>query len=437
MSLENIILSHMKPIKLTVFQLEFEKSQAKKLDKESKKTTTALEEERAAAVKHKQVALMLIKERKKLAEQTMWLQHRAVQMEKQLHDQKTHVQGMGGGLVQENQKCSLIEAQMEKQLSEFDIEREQLRGRLSKEEAHNRELSHEVLKLQQQLEQLHKRIGNEKHGDGPKSIEIKSSVSRSPGRELDPSHLSSQSQGRSGSPGQQPSGHHKATPPHTPPETRKMTGYVQESPERDLHASQRSLPTPDAAIKRALLANKDRTIGSKPIPAEKPPELSASRGVTMSPNPGQVYTVPQSGTHVFTTPSGTRISLTTGPSSNQPRKVAPAGRGIPPPVPPNKPQVVIPGNSQSRKDNGGRPGGMASPAAVHQSGKPQPPTKVVNMGKDKLYFSDSEGSGDSVRHINSNQHSVVSNSPNLLQTGSGDTNPMRKPSQVCVSNMIK
>lgn len=418
-------------------ELEFEKSQAKKLDKESKKTTTVLEEERAAAIKHKQVALMLIKERKKMTEQTIWLQQHAAQMEKKLQEEKCRVQGMGSGLAQESQKASVMEALMEKQLNEFDIEREQLKGKLKKEEARNRELSSNVSHLQQQLDQLHRQMGyDQKRGEGPKSIEIKSSVNRSPGREIDPAEVGSQSQVRGGSPGQQPSGAYKVTPPHTPPEARKVLGHVQESPERDMHAAQRPVSTPDAAIKRALLANKDRTIGAKPIPAEKPPELSGPRGATLATpsSAGQVYTVPQTGTTVFTTPSGTRISLTTGPSPNQPRKMAPGGRGVPPPVPPNKPQVVIPGNSQPRKDSPGRPLGATLP--IHQPVKPQPPAKVVTTGKEKMYFSDSENPGDSVRHMNSNKLSVVSNSPNILQTGSGDANPMRKPSQVCVSNMI-
>ena len=42
-------------------QIDFEKSQNKKLEKDLKKTLASLEEERANAARHKQVAIMLIK----------------------------------------------------------------------------------------------------------------------------------------------------------------------------------------------------------------------------------------------------------------------------------------------------------------------------------------------------------------------------------------
>ena len=46
------------------FQIDFEKSNSKKLEKDLRRTLAALEEERASAARHKQVALLLLKERK-------------------------------------------------------------------------------------------------------------------------------------------------------------------------------------------------------------------------------------------------------------------------------------------------------------------------------------------------------------------------------------
>jgi restriction endonuclease len=45
-------------------QIDFEKSNSKKLEKDLRRTLAALEEERASAARHKQVALLLLKERK-------------------------------------------------------------------------------------------------------------------------------------------------------------------------------------------------------------------------------------------------------------------------------------------------------------------------------------------------------------------------------------
>jgi hypothetical protein len=58
---------------------------------------------------------------------------------------------------------------MERQCSDFDVEREQLKGRLAKEEAKNLEFQAEIESLKKQLETLQYR-----HKDSIQSIEIRS-----------------------------------------------------------------------------------------------------------------------------------------------------------------------------------------------------------------------------------------------------------------------
>ena len=167
-------------------QVDFEKGQVKKLEKEAKKLTASLEEERAASAKHKQVALMLIKERKKIMEHMVVLQHRNSQVESTLKGEEGRMKNFAEGLAEESRKSVQMEAAMEKQLAEFDVEREHLKQDLAREEQRNQELSREVEHLRGQLEQMQKQFGAEKRGDGPQSIEIKSTavLGRSPIRDV-------------------------------------------------------------------------------------------------------------------------------------------------------------------------------------------------------------------------------------------------------------
>ncbi len=382
----------------------------KKMEKDIKKSVAVLEDERVAATKHKQVAIMLIKERKRLMDKMLEMQHKNVQLEHSLRDERTRQMGsMDGGL---------LEAALEKQLSEFDIEREQFKARLSREEGQSAEYKAELEHLRQQVDMLQKQLGSDRRGDGPQSIEIKSMTrtSKDSGQsQLPPSKVP------------QPTSKFKGTPPSTPPETRRS---MQEAPDWNTNLSHPTHHPPllktgavDSNIKRAMQQFGDthgtggkgsRTAGDKPVPADKPADLATSRINVIGPG-GAVLSTPSAGTTVFTTPSGTRISLNVGPSSssNLPRK--PAGRGAPPPVPPNKPTYVPP---SAPGKSGVRLGATTTPP-----GKPQPPNKYgITISKDKISISHPENPNDSTRPL-SGQRPVLS----MGQDGT----PVRKPSQVC------
>lgn len=53
-------------VQICLLQIDFEKSSSKKMEKDLRRTLAALEEERASAARHKQVALLLLKERKQI-----------------------------------------------------------------------------------------------------------------------------------------------------------------------------------------------------------------------------------------------------------------------------------------------------------------------------------------------------------------------------------
>ncbi|XP_029653723.1 CTTNBP2 N-terminal-like protein isoform X2 [Octopus sinensis] len=140
-------------------EVEFEKNQSRRMEKDLKKTLANLEEERENSAKHKQVALMLIRERRKLVERILQEKRKCNEMEHIMNDEKDKMMSMAEGLVQESKKSLKIEAAMEKQLSDFDTEREQLRGRVSREESKNKELREQVEQLHRELQQARSGVG--------------------------------------------------------------------------------------------------------------------------------------------------------------------------------------------------------------------------------------------------------------------------------------
>ncbi|ESO88866.1 hypothetical protein LOTGIDRAFT_56067, partial [Lottia gigantea] len=119
-------------------EIDFEKGQVKKLEKDLKKTLASLEEERANSAKQKHVAIMLLKERKQILDKIAHDQQKSNELENLMKDDKDHIKSLVQGGSQEASKSMKLEAVMEKQLSEFDIEREQLKNRLAHEEAKNK-----------------------------------------------------------------------------------------------------------------------------------------------------------------------------------------------------------------------------------------------------------------------------------------------------------
>ncbi|TDH13662.1 hypothetical protein EPR50_G00036890 [Perca flavescens] len=125
-------------------QLEFERSQVRRLEKEQRLITHQLEEERA---QHKQLSCALAKECKWASARALEEGHRLTELSRKLDKEKEACQALRNELEDERRRALRMEARVEEQLAEFDTEREQLRSRLKKEEAH-------CYQLQQQVEEL-------------------------------------------------------------------------------------------------------------------------------------------------------------------------------------------------------------------------------------------------------------------------------------------
>ncbi|KAM9859516.1 CTTNBP2 N-terminal-like protein [Aulostomus maculatus] len=129
-------------------QLEFERSQVRRLEKEQRRITDQLEEERA---QHKQLSCALAKECKWASARALEEGHRLTELSRKLEKERESCQALKKELEDERKRALRMEARVEEQLAEFDTEREQLRSRLKKEEA-------QCCQLQQQVEELRKKL---------------------------------------------------------------------------------------------------------------------------------------------------------------------------------------------------------------------------------------------------------------------------------------
>lgn len=299
------------------------------MEKDMKKTLASLEEERASSAKHRQVALMLIKERKKLVEKYMQEKYKADQAEKALTEERSKSMNMAEGLVQESKKSLKMEATMERQASEFDLEREQLKNKLQREENRNKDLQAQIEALTWQLENMQKQKPS---GKDVHTVEIKSTVQSPPIR------LSSEkTQWTSNSP--------------TSMLTSKPVGNIVE---REAGLSPRNMSAEAGVRKRDNV----RYASPQPVPIERghvqygdsnleqrvaPVGAVADNKVVLDSGSGQKLSVSIGGP---TAVSGGRITVqTTSPTSASgqisPRRVLSVNRGTPPPIPPNKPVLPV------------------------------------------------------------------------------------------------
>eukprot|EP00066_Takifugu_rubripes_P016657 XP_011605923.1 PREDICTED: cortactin-binding protein 2 [Takifugu rubripes] len=135
-------------------RLEMEKLQLQSLEQEHRKLTAQLKDERE---KNKHIVMMLVRECKQLATRVVEESQRFDELQARLEEEGRASGRLQEELTTERQRSQQMEAKMEKQLSEFDTEREQLRARLGREEA-------ESLGLRQQVEQLRTEQGDGKDG---------------------------------------------------------------------------------------------------------------------------------------------------------------------------------------------------------------------------------------------------------------------------------
>nr|XP_022297732.1 cortactin-binding protein 2-like isoform X2 [Crassostrea virginica] len=373
-------------------EIEYEKSQNKKLEKDLKKTLASLEEERANSIKHKQVAVMLIKEQKKLIEKLVKDRGRIQKLEQQLQEEQDKTSNVVEGLVIESKKSLKMEAVMEKQMSDFDVEREQMKGKLGRAEAKNQELSNQVEALQHQIDLLQKQVALEKLASGKdsfQSIEIKSTVKTADKAGSNMAIVSPNVGQLPPKVGRHSEGNLKLTDVSRIAESAGQKGV------RYSHSPDKGTPEGYRTDSQEM-----RVVASEPVSIDRNTEMYRGGG-----------RVPlQAGsTTVLSSPGGKVLTVNVGHSSSpsspvnmSPRKVSVQGRGTPPPLPPNKPS-------------------LSSPVTA------SPVSKVVTPVSQS-------GASRGVHIPVSVVHSSGTVTPSRAPQGDGKTMPIRKPTQSQVIN---
>ncbi|KAK8725279.1 hypothetical protein OTU49_010794 [Cherax quadricarinatus] len=136
-------------------ELESERAAKKKAEKELRKVQETLEEERG---RQKQIILMLVEERKRLALQYVEERKRSEDLAQILSEEKGRIDSMAEGLEEESKKSLQMEAELEKQLADFDTERQQMRGQLAKKEERINELEALLEKQQREVDHYKKQL---------------------------------------------------------------------------------------------------------------------------------------------------------------------------------------------------------------------------------------------------------------------------------------
>ncbi|XP_071491404.1 uncharacterized protein [Diadema antillarum] len=127
-------------------QVDFEKAQQRKLERECKRAQGRMIQERK---KHAEIFKLILD---KQVQQLTEAQQQAVEWETQAQAMRAETLNASKLALEERNKSVKMEAEMEKKLSEFDIEREQLLGRLHREEMRTRELKEELEVLKKAMQ---------------------------------------------------------------------------------------------------------------------------------------------------------------------------------------------------------------------------------------------------------------------------------------------
>lgn len=134
-------------------ELEAERTQTKKLEKDMKKLQETLDYERG---RQKQIVLLLIAERKKILMKYTEEGKRSEDLAQILSEEKQRSDSLAEGLEEESKKSLRMEADLEKQTKTFENERKTLRLALAKEEKRLKELESELAQAKAENEALKK-----------------------------------------------------------------------------------------------------------------------------------------------------------------------------------------------------------------------------------------------------------------------------------------
>ncbi|XP_055693859.1 CTTNBP2 N-terminal-like protein [Lutzomyia longipalpis] len=139
-------------------ELEIEKNTRQRAEEEAKKLQKTLDAERA---RQKQMVLFLLSERKQIIMKYNEERKRSEDLAQILSEEKQRVDTIAEGLEEESKKSLRMEAELEKQMQTFEAERKLLKAAKEKEEKRIKELEHEILQIRAEYDALKKTmLGN-------------------------------------------------------------------------------------------------------------------------------------------------------------------------------------------------------------------------------------------------------------------------------------
>ncbi|XP_053683092.1 CTTNBP2 N-terminal-like protein isoform X2 [Sabethes cyaneus] len=275
-------------------ELEHEKEQRKVLELEVKKIEEQFEAEKN---RQKQIVLLLLAERKKIIIKYIEERKRSEDLAQILSEEKMRVDTIAEGLEEESKKSLRMEAELETQTQQYDLERKMLHQTLAKDERRIKEQEIEIQQLRTELELLRKQTGI-RHPIVAPQLPTKPG-GLMPSRPSIGGIIPATGIARSVSPGQ----------------------LI-----RQTAISQLSVTSPPIGSGP----------GSNSAPVAPSPETYANA------TPGKMATVRKASSSPAGSTAGIGFSTGMGGTATTLKKtiIPPVGgRGVPPPIPPNKPQI--------------------------------------------------------------------------------------------------
>ncbi|XP_075218693.1 cortactin binding protein N-terminal like nausicaa isoform X2 [Lycorma delicatula] len=349
-------------------ELEMERQAKKRLEKELKKLNEFAEEEKN---RQKQIVLLLLAERKKIVMKYVEERKRSEDLAQMLTEEKGRTDSMAEGLEEESKKSLQMEAELEKQLAQFDTESQQLKASLLKEEKRVKELELELEKAKGEVANLEKQL-----------VEAHQVAMFQANTTLGPPMVHQHT--RPPQPPTKPA----IIPPQTSPRVATPTpgkplnsGWVEDQVQAQaMMSSVAKVVQPTATVSSVPVCGPTTGVARSVSPGQGlrgvatycPPSSSTTIASTTPPTPSttaetEKRTVPrvagpavkhypgQGGKVMFHVQSGTVVNPGTADGT---KKQTGVGRGVPPPVPPNKP--VVPPKKEAILGRRTEHGGIAS-----------------------------------------------------------------------------
>ncbi|XP_026223402.1 CTTNBP2 N-terminal-like protein isoform X2 [Anabas testudineus] len=129
-------------------QLEVERATVQRLEKEQAQAVSTVEE---SLSQQQQLSSTLTRELQKASSQAQEEAQKVSQLRTQLQEETQTLENLQKVLESEKSTVEQLEAKCERQLAEFDAEREQMKARISKEEERSKELERQVEELRKSL----------------------------------------------------------------------------------------------------------------------------------------------------------------------------------------------------------------------------------------------------------------------------------------------